>query len=260
MVVPFRFSQPFLGACHGVPTSSFGLSALLVAGSHAIAWLVAELCQWAIFSWTQLLFRYADWLSLWLCVHSLMGLWVSGLLACPKLSSLLWFSRFLWVLFSHMVHTLCDGVTPVGSRLVCPRSERRFSVFPFPFGVVSSCCHCPWGFGHHMGQCVGGFPLTCDRRTFPFWVGFEPLSGAPLCALSLRGGFLVVLAEDESSVVLSSLQCSSLSHVLVPCLPPWPLLRALGCLWCLTLDPSGWGLSSFSRPAAAGASFTSGPC
>ena len=58
MVVPFRFSQPFWGACHGIPMSSFGLLALLVAGSRAIAWLVAELCQWAIFSWTQLLLSY----------------------------------------------------------------------------------------------------------------------------------------------------------------------------------------------------------
>ena len=58
MVVPFRYSQPFLGASHGLPTSSFGLSALLVAGSRAIAWLVAELCQWAVFSWPHLLLSY----------------------------------------------------------------------------------------------------------------------------------------------------------------------------------------------------------
>ena len=79
-----------------------------------------------------------------------------------------------------MVHTLRDGVTPVGSRLVGPQSERRFHVFPFPFGAVSSCCHWPWGFGHYMGQCVGRFPLLLARRfslvlrTFSFWMGFEP--------------------------------------------------------------------------------------
>ena len=78
---------------------------------------------------------------------------------------------------------------PVGSRLVCPRSERRFSVFPFPCWAVSSCCHCPWGFGHHMGQCVGRFPLMRDQRfslvlrTLSFWLGFKPLSEAPLCTL-----------------------------------------------------------------------------
>ena len=58
MVVPFRYSQPLLGASHSIPTTSFGLSALLVAGSRVIAWLVAELCQWAVFSWTHLLLSY----------------------------------------------------------------------------------------------------------------------------------------------------------------------------------------------------------
>ena len=37
---------------------------------------------------------------------------------------------------SHMVHNLRDGVTLAGSRLVCPRSERRFHMFfSFPFGL-----------------------------------------------------------------------------------------------------------------------------
>ena len=58
VVVPFRFRQPFLGACRGVPTSSFGWSALPVAGSRALVWLVAELYQWAIFSSNQLLLSY----------------------------------------------------------------------------------------------------------------------------------------------------------------------------------------------------------
>ena len=91
--------------------------------------------------------------------------------------------------------------------------NKGFVCFPFPFGAVSSCCHCPCGFGHHMGQCFGRFPLMRDRRfslvlrTFSFWMSFEPLSVAPLCAWLLRGGFLVVLAEDESlrlSLALSS--------------------------------------------------------
>ena len=79
--------------------------------------------------------RYADFLNLWLCAHSLLDFGVRGLFACPSLSSLLWFCKFWWVLFSPMVHTLCDGVTPAGSRLVYPRSERRFSGFLFPFGL-----------------------------------------------------------------------------------------------------------------------------
>ena len=96
--------------------------------------------------------RYADLLYLWLCAHSLLDHGVRGLLACPSLSSLLWFCKFLWVLFSPMVHILRDGVTPAGSRLVCPRSERRFNVFSLPLWAFSSCCPCPSGYGHHMGH------------------------------------------------------------------------------------------------------------
>ena len=73
--------------------------------------------------------RYADLLYLWLCAHHLLGQGFRCLLACPSLSSWLWLCRFLWVLFSHMVHNLRDGVNPAGSRLVCPRSERRFRMF-----------------------------------------------------------------------------------------------------------------------------------
>ena len=102
---------------------------------------------------------------------------------------------------------------PCGVEAVCPRSDRRLVCFPSPLGAVSSCCHCPWGFGHNMGQGVGWFPLMRDRQfslvlhTFSFWLSFEPLSVAPLCAQLLRGGFLVVLTVDESlqlSLALSS--------------------------------------------------------
>ena len=96
---------------------------------------------------------YADLLYLWLCAHSLLAQGFRGILACPSPSSLLWFCQFRWVLFSPMVHTLRDGVTPAGSRLVCPRSGRRFSVFSLslwavffvlslPFGIMS-----PYGSG-----------------------------------------------------------------------------------------------------------------
>ena len=89
--------------------------------------------------------RYADLLYLWLCAHSLLDQGIRGLFACPSPSSLLWFCKFRWVLFSPMVHTLRDGVIPAGSRLVCPRSERRFSVFFLSLWAVSSCCYCPSG-------------------------------------------------------------------------------------------------------------------
>ena len=58
MVVPFRFSQPFLGSSRRIHTSSLGWSDLLVAGGRAITWLVSELGQWAVFSWPHLLPRY----------------------------------------------------------------------------------------------------------------------------------------------------------------------------------------------------------
>ena len=96
------------------------------------------------------------------------------------------------------------------------------------------CCSFPFGLFLHFVtalrvlvaiwvRCVGWFPLMRDRRllwvlrNFSFWMGFDPLSETPLSALSLRGGFLVVLAEDESlrlSLALSSvLPCLSGSCV-----------------------------------------------
>ena len=129
---------------------------------------MAELCQWApspgISCCFTMCLRCADWLSLWLCVQSLLGCRVSW----PSCRS---FALQLVLVFQTpvgsflpYVHTLRDGVTPRGLRQVCPRSDRRFVCFSFPFGAVSSYCHCPWGFGHHMGQCVGWFPLMHDRR------------------------------------------------------------------------------------------------
>ena len=91
-----------------------------------------------------------------------------------------------------------------------------------------------------MGQCVGRFQLMRARRfslvlrIFSFWMGFVPLPEDPLCALSLRGGFLVVLAEDESlrlSLDLSSvLPCPMFwLHVCLygTCSGPWVVLDAL---------------------------------
>ena len=58
VVVPFRYSQPFLGSSRRIHMSSFGLSGLLVAGGRAISWIVTELCQWTVFSWPHLLLSY----------------------------------------------------------------------------------------------------------------------------------------------------------------------------------------------------------
>ena len=50
----------------------------------------------------------------------------------------------------------------------------------------------------------------------------------------------------ESSVVLSSLQCS-LSHAVVACPPRRHLLPVSGVPWCLALDPSRWSWSLCRR-------------
>ena len=54
------------------------------------------------------------------------------------------------------------------------------------------------------------------------WLALPPLSAAFLHALSLRVCCQVVLAVSMNLVVLSSLQCSSLSHVGVQCCLPDP--------------------------------------
>ena len=109
------------------------MAALLPGLSLSLASGLSSHCHICCFT---MCLRYADLLYLWLCAHSLLAQGFRGLLACPSLSSLLWFCKLLWVLFSHMVHNLCDGVTPAGSRLVYPRSERRFTMFfSFPFGL-----------------------------------------------------------------------------------------------------------------------------
>ena len=84
-----------------------------------------------IFSWL-LLIRQVLWVccltSLWLCAHLLLGRGFLMLPACPLPSFGLWVYWFNWLLFSNRVPYLRDGVTPAGSRIVCPRSERRFGL------------------------------------------------------------------------------------------------------------------------------------
>ena len=70
----------------------------------------------------------ATLLCLWLCAHLLLGLGFPMLPDYPSPSIRLWVYWFQWLLFSTKVPYLRDGVTPAGSRFVCPRSTRRFSV------------------------------------------------------------------------------------------------------------------------------------
>ena len=125
--------------------------------------------------------------------------WTKGFVAfLPFLrSSLLWFCRFLWVLFSHMVHTLRNGATPAWSRLLCPRSERRFSVFSLsllgcffvlslPFGILSpygsvvlvgshfcatdGCCWCfALSPGWALNLCLRLILAACHCRSVSCW-------------------------------------------------------------------------------------------
>ena len=83
---------------------------------------------------------------------------------------------------SSRVPYLRDGATPVGSRIVCPRSERRFSV---PVWV--------WYTGHFM---VGPHASVCGISARPVRLGVLP--GGPRCVRELR------LSLAPSSVHISN--------------------------------------------------------
>ena len=86
--------------------------------------------------------------------------------ACPSPSIRL----FQWLLFSTRVPYLRDGVTPAGSWIICPRSERRFSV---PIWV--------W----YTGLFLGGPPTSvCSVSARPVPQGVLP--GGPRCVHELR--------------------------------------------------------------------------
>ena len=88
----------------------------------------------------------------------------------PSPSIRLWVYWFQWLLFSTRVPYLRDGVTPAGSRIVCPRSERRFSV---PVWV------------RYTGQfMVGPHASVCGVSARPVPQGVLP--GGPRCVRELR--------------------------------------------------------------------------
>ena len=104
---------------------------------HGSLWLVTVLfpslslsLPVPIFSWLLLLLRQVPWvccLTFPMVVHTLaVGSGVSYASCLPSFGLLVYW--FLWLLFSNRVPYLRDGVTPAGSRIVCPRSERRFSL------------------------------------------------------------------------------------------------------------------------------------
>ena len=126
--------------------------------------------------------------------------------SCPSPSVRLWVYWFQWLLFSTRVPFLRDGVTPAGSRIVCPRSERRFSV---PVWV------------RYTGQfMVGPHTSVCGVSARPVPQGVLP--GGPRCVRELR------LSLAPSSVlhcpmlglcVASTTLAKVLGLSLVPCPP-----------------------------------------
>ena len=179
-------------------------------------------------------------LYLWLCAHCLLGLEFPRLLACPSPSIRLLIYLFKWVLFSTRVPNLRDGVTPAGSRIVCPRSERRFSVpiwirctgqfldgpptsvcgvsaRPVPQGVLpggpryvhelrlslalSSVLHCPMlGVSVASTTLATGLGLSLVPYPSSCRLGLEPRSVAPLCALQPLAPAFRVVLTDAAGL------------------------------------------------------------
>ena len=127
-----------------------------------------------IFSGLHLLLRQGPWvyyLALPMVVRTLtVGPGVHMLPTCPSPSIRLLVYWLQWLLFSTRVPYLHDGVTPAGSRVVCPRSERRFSV---PVWV------------RFTGRFLVGPPTSvCGVSARPVTQGGLP--GGPHCVRELR--------------------------------------------------------------------------
>ena len=168
-----------------------------------------------IFSWLLLLLRQVLWcaalLSLWLCAHLQLGLGFLMLPACPSPSFGLLVYWFLWLLFTRVPY-LRDGVTPAGSRIVCPRSERRFSLH---LGLVH--CSVP---GWTSRLC-----LRVSARPVPQGV----LPGGPRCVLTLR--LTLALSRVRHCPLLGfSVASPALARGLGLSFVPYPLFCRLGLL------------------------------
>ena len=158
------------------------------------------------------------------CAHTCCWAWgficFLAVLCPPSGARVYW---FLWLLFSTRVPYLRDGATPAGSRIVCPRSKRRFSVpvwvrytgqflvephisvcgisaRPVPQGVLpggprcvcelrlslapSSVLHCPMlGLSVASTTLATGLGLSLAPCPTLCRLGFVPRSVAQLCAL-----------------------------------------------------------------------------
>ena len=129
----------------------------------------------------------------------------------PSPSIRLWVYWFQWLLFSTRVPYLRDGVTPAGSRFVCPRLKRRFSV---PVWV------------RYTGQfLVGPHASVCGVSARPVPQGVLP--GGPRCVRELR------LSLAPSSV----LTCPMLGFRVAST----TLAAGLGLSWVPCPTSAGWG-------------------
>ena len=151
----------------------------------------------------------------------------------PSPSIRLWVYWFQWLLFSTRVAYLRDGVTPAGSRFVCPRSKQRFSV---PVWVRST--------GQFM---VGPHSSVCSVSARPVPPGVLP--DGLRCVRELR------LSLAPSSVLPCPMLGFRVASTTLPgvwgCLGYPALLLPAGVLYL------GWWLGL--RPAAAGALLPDGP-
>ena len=190
--------------------------------------------------------------------------------SCPSPSIRLWAYWFQWLLFSIRVPYLRDGVTPAGSRIVCPRSERRFSVpvwvryagqfmvgphtsaRPVPQGVLpggprcvhelrlslapSSVLHCPMlGLSVASTTLAMGLGLSLVPCPTLCRLGFVPRSVAQLCALFPGGPH----CSCGSWEFLGSLHWAPLAVGPLPGPPALLCLLSAGCLLGLETSPSG---------------------
>ena len=182
---------------------------------------------------------------------------------------------------SSRVPYLHDGVTLAGSRIVCPRSERRFrvpvwvrytgqfmvgphasvcgvsarlvlpGVLPGPRCVrelrlslaPSSVLHCPvLGFSVASTTLAAGLGLSCVPCPTFCRLGFCFSVGGSACALQpLAPSYRLVLTEAAG---LGSLHCAPLAVGLLPGPPALLCLLPAGCV--LGLVPSPLGVASTS--------------
>ena len=168
-----------------------------------------------IFSWLHLLLRQGPWvcyLALPMVVRTLtVGPGLPLLPGYPSPSIRLWVYWFQWLLFSTRVPYLRNGVTPAGSRFVCPRLKQRFSV---PVWV------------RYTGRfLVGPHASICGVSARPVPQGV--LSGGPRCVSELR------LSLAPSSV----LPCPMLGFRVAS----MTLAAGLGLSWVPCPTSAGWG-------------------